>query len=239
METTNRNNCNCTGNRNDNYIISGNSIDINRVDTDIAEIRADVLLEASLCDKDANVVRLWGQVKDCQQSPIPNALLKLIKVIYTHCGEEYEGIAHTTSDCNGFYQFDLCYRNGDEVYKVLVNKAYLGIEQVIDTAGGNCDACMGNGYEYSPCREYPPIVTQQEQSNNCFGHKPGSCGCEKPSKPEYNSKPTCGCEKPSKPEYNHKQTCGYEKPTKPEYNHKPTCGSNYTQSINMPLYGCK
>ena len=223
MATNNRNDCNYTGNRNDNYIVSGNSIDINRVDSEIAEIRADVLLESSLCDKDTNVVRLWGQVKDCQENPVSNALLKLIKVECTPYGEEYHGIAHTTSDCKGFYQFDLCYRKGDEVYKVLVNKSYLGIEQVVDTEGGNCDACRGNGYDYSPCKEYPPIVTQQEQSNHCAGHKPVSCGCENPSESECNHSPAYGCQKPSKP----------------GYNHKPACGSNYTQSINMPLYGCK
>ena len=222
MTTNTNKNYNCNGKRHENHIISGNSIDINRVANDIAEIRADVLLDASLCNKDVNVVRLWGQVKDCNENPIPNALLKLIKVICTHYGEEYQGIAHTTSDCCGFYQFDLCYKDGDEVYKVLVNKAYLGTEQVIETDGGNCNACVGNGYEYSPCKEYPPIVTQGEQNNNCDSQKP-DCGCGNPSKPECHQKPSYGCEKPSKP----------------EYNQKPSCGNHYAQSINMPLYGCK
>ena len=222
MAINNRSNCNCTGNKNENYIVSGNSIDINRVDTDIAEIRADVQLDSSLCNKETNVVRLWGQVKDCHENPIPNALLKLIKVVCTHYGEEYQGIAHTTSDCNGFYQFDLCYRDGDEVYKVLVNKAYLGIEQIIENEGGNCNACMDDGYNYSPCKEYPPIITQNEENNNC-SKKTNPCGCEKTMQTGYNPKVTCGCDKTM-------QT---------GYNAKSACGSSYAQSLNMPLYGCK
>ena len=244
MATNNRNNCNCTGNRNENYIVSGNSIDINKVDCDIAEIRADVLLETSLCDKDNNVVRLWGQVKDCQENPIPNALLKLIKVHCNHHGEEYQGIAHATSDCNGFYQFDLCYREGNEVYKVLVNKSYLGIEQVIEDENGNCNACTGMGYEHSPCKEYPPIVTQNAPTNNCGNAplcpcesqpQPAHCVCESVSQPVCTQPAHCGCES------GYSQSSAYrcEQPMKPVCKPKPACGSNYVQSLNMPLYGCK
>ena len=143
----------------DRGFILGNSIDIKLTGEDIAEIRADVVVATSGVDSKCNVIRLWGQIKDCNGTPIPNALLKLIKVICTHTSEYYEGIAHTVSDCNGFYQFDLCYCDGNECYKVLVNKAYTGAEQIIETNTGICSACVSGENSYNLCKPFEPIVT--------------------------------------------------------------------------------
>lgn len=59
------------------------------------------------CEK---VIILWGQVKDCNNYPVPYALLKLVKVICTGVGTQYQGVAHTVSDYEGFYQLDFATR---------------------------------------------------------------------------------------------------------------------------------
>lgn len=139
-------------------VICGNSVDIKITDVEAAEVRADVVVESASKEGPCHIVRLWGQIKDCHQNPVPNALLKLVKVTCTTNGKDYQGIAHTVSDCEGFYQFDLCYCDGTECYKILVSKAYTGPEQIIDTAKGNCYACTDQGCgAYGPCTQYNPI----------------------------------------------------------------------------------
>ncbi|MEG0013673.1 MAG: hypothetical protein RR324_02380 [Cellulosilyticaceae bacterium] len=172
-----------------NSVVSGNSIDIKMNECQAAEVRADVVVEST---NGSNVVRLWGQIKDCNGKPVANALLKLVKVVCSAAGTQYQGIAHTVSDCEGFYQFDLCYCDGSECYKVLVSKAYTEPEQVILTGTGNCKACEVDPKTgaslagYQPCRPYDPVITQPT---------PGSkCGCEPQPCPNPNY-PPCGCNK--------------------------------------------
>lgn len=115
--------------------IVGNSLDVD-IDDCNSEIRADVVVK-----KTSPSVRLWGQIKDCDGYPISNALIKLVKVIICHGSYKYEGIAHTVSDCNGFYQFDLCSSDcRDNTYKVIVGKSIVSNEKVVDYEG-NCDVC--------------------------------------------------------------------------------------------------
>lgn len=161
-------------------VLCGNSVDIKVTECDVAEVKADVVVESAAKEGPCNIVRLWGQIKDCQGNPVPHALLKLVKVVCTTAGKEYQGIAHTVSDCEGFYQFDLCYCDGSECYKILVSKAYTGPEQVIETGGGNCHACTGCGClghgQYGPCAQYNPIIVSGETDG-------AKCECREVPKP--------------------------------------------------------
>ncbi|GFP74491.1 hypothetical protein [Clostridium fungisolvens] len=105
------------------YVL-GNTIDI-EVKHDDCEIKADVILERKKC------VRVWGQVKDNNGMPVKCALIKLLKPVYKFGKVEYAGIAHTVTDCLGFYQFDLCAEEENTKFRILVGKAVYGKERVI------------------------------------------------------------------------------------------------------------
>jgi hypothetical protein len=130
--------------------IIGNSLDID-VDSSNCEIRADVIIE-----KTCPSVRLWGQIKDCDGCPVANALVKLVRVISYKGSCKFEGVAHTISDCDGFYQFDLCSDKCDATYKIIVSKPIIGKEAVIKSHG-NCDVC--------------------EEHYNSWNHHDSYCNC--------------------------------------------------------------
>lgn len=112
----------CCDNFKADSMVKGDSIDI-CIDRCISEIHADITLT------EYSTVRIWGQVKNCCGKPICGVLLKLVKVFDCDChGERYEGVAHTTSDNNGFYQFEVCADDPHRHYKVLASKAILGRE---------------------------------------------------------------------------------------------------------------
>ncbi|MEF9958942.1 MAG: hypothetical protein RR448_00530 [Niameybacter sp.] len=174
-------------------VLCGNSVDIKITNFDAAEVRADVLVESATKDGPCNVVRLWGQIKDCDGNPVPNALLKLVKVVCTTAGKQYQGMAHTVSDCEGFYQFDLCYCDGTECYKILVSKAYTGPEQITETGAGNCCACTGRGCGgngHGPCHEYQPIIVQGGPEHQCTCEPKPPCPPAPPC-PSWPVKPPC------------------------------------------------
>lgn len=103
-------------------VVKGSDVDI-CVDGWMSEIRADITLF------EYSTIRIWGQVKNCQGKPICGVLLKLVKVFGCDCeGNNYEGIAHTTSDDKGFYQFEICANDPHRHYKILAHKAALGGE---------------------------------------------------------------------------------------------------------------
>ncbi len=149
-------------------MINGNSIDIEPKGCD-SEIKADIVVS------EFNSTRLWGQIVNCYGESVSNALLKLVKVV-TDCNGRctYQGIAHSVSDCDGFYQFDLCVDEKDAKYKILVNKSATGMERIIEPSGGNCRACTENSY--SPCGEYKYRVTPPDRFN-CGNEVPTSCNC--------------------------------------------------------------
>lgn len=120
-------------------MICGNNIDIDVTSQD-CEIHADVLVK-----KLPPSVRLWGQIKDCQGKPMSNCLLKLVKVVEKCEKMEYYGVAHTISDCDGFYQFEVPKHHYPCRYKIIVNKSAKGQERKIDDAG-SCACC-----EKEPC----------------------------------------------------------------------------------------
>lgn len=163
---------------NNNYnIVYGNSLDLTFGECE-SEIRADVTVE------ELQSVRLWGRIINCNGDSIPSALLKLVKVVTDCCGKvDYHGVAHTVSDCNGFYQFDLCTCPEDTCFKIIVSKASYGPERIIKNEGGNCNPCDdADGYPFNPCVDYGSFKTPQE-SCTCAPQKPAcDCGCKKPAK---------------------------------------------------------
>lgn len=116
----------------DQTIVIGNSTDINiNPSVSHSEIRADIKVG------EYTAIRLWGQIMNMNNQPVPNALVKLVKIIDVDSCPDYQGIAHTTSDCEGFYQFDIC-SNENAWYKILVGKSNTGKEIIIDDANGDC-----------------------------------------------------------------------------------------------------
>lgn len=161
-------NTDCTNNNNNYNIAYGNSLDLKVGDCE-SEIRADVTVEQF------NSVRLWGQIVNCNGDPIPSALLKLVKVVCKGNKTDYIGVAHTITDCQGFYQFELCTCPEDTCFKIIVSKASYGPERIISSNKGNCNPCDdSDGYPFNPCTEYEPFITP-----------PGQCGCNTPK--------DCGC----------------------------------------------
>lgn len=159
--------CNC-----DYSVVSGNSLDV-EVNYCESEIRADIIVQ------EQKSVRLWGRIINCNGEPVSNALIKLLKV--ENCGNYYTyvGVAHTISDCEGFYQFELCTCSDeyDEAnYKILVSKAAYGPEKVIPVNNANCDPCDDDN-NFDPCKEYDQIMAPVKPDSDCENpHKPG-CVC--------------------------------------------------------------
>ena len=200
--------------------VLGNSIDIHVGRNDnSAEIRADVKVE-EFCSK-----RIWGQVINCYNQPVANSLVKLVRVVCQGNKKFYEGVAHTITDCEGFYQFDVCDNDDNECYKLIINKAVTGQELVIDTQGGNCNACNDNGPAYNPCPPYNPIIKDynpnecncnQEPCNRPQSGYQNNCGCnDNYNQNDYgcnNNQNDCGCN-------NNQNDCSYDHKGKPKTNY--------------------
>ncbi|MGL6105917.1 hypothetical protein [Romboutsia sp.] len=161
--------CNCSG---QNTIAHGNSIEL-EVNSCESEIRSDIVVS------EFKSVRLWGQILNCDKKPVANALIKLLRVICNGCSVDYEGVAHTVSDCNGFYQFELCADSDIEIdkdcYKIIVSKSAYGIERIIPVDGGNCDPCNSHD-EVDPCKPYKPMITPPSNCSTGWGVNTG-CTC--------------------------------------------------------------
>ena len=118
----------------DMSMMNGTTIDIASQGCD-SEIKADVYVS------EMNTVRLWGQVLNCNEEPVANALIKLVKVMEDCSGKRvYQSVAHSVSDCNGCYQFDLNENDVTAKYVVMVNKSVVGTERVVQTMGC-CNPC--------------------------------------------------------------------------------------------------
>ncbi len=118
----------------------------------------DICLEPSDCEIKANLivspakrsVRIWGRVLDCNGRPVEGALIKLIKSVCC-CGcFDYEGLAHTVSDCDGFYQFEVDPCDKSNAYKMVVGMAATGKERAI-AEEGNCKNCARQGRSMYRC----------------------------------------------------------------------------------------
>ena len=188
--------------------VLGNSIDIKIEPCNgAAEIRADVKVE------EFDTKRIWGQILNCYNKPVGNTLIKLVKVVGDCNNKQYMGIAHTVTDCEGFYQFDVCANECHDVcYKIIVNKAITGPEMVIETGGGNCGACNGNNgacggnSSYNPCQMPEQIVVPYVPCDEtCHYPQPDSCsypcnpcGYQKPIPCEYPQGNACNCQQPER-----------------------------------------
>lgn len=89
------------------------------------EIRVDLIV------KEVHNVRVWGQVTTCEGRPVEDALVKLVKVVYQEKKIVLVGVAHTITDCQGFYQFDICEKKEDAEYIVIVGKAAVTKDRII------------------------------------------------------------------------------------------------------------
>ncbi len=150
----------------ENTIILGNTLTID-TDCDASEIKADIKVS------EFETLRVWGQVLNCNNQPVQNALVKLVKVV-KHCGQvKLEGVAHTITDCNGFYQFDICKKDKHHKFKILVSKAATGEEFVIDNIDGECNSCN----EHNPCtKPRKPHYYEDDcylDCDNSYGHHNG------------------------------------------------------------------
>ncbi|WP_343338693.1 hypothetical protein TPELB_08960 [Terrisporobacter petrolearius] len=160
MSSYSKKECKCSSSH---TIVSGNSLDIN-VDNCNSEIRADIVVS------EHSSIRLWGQVVNCNGDPVENVLVKLLKVD-CRCGDiYYTGIAHTITDCDGFYQFDLC---SDETsnYKILVSKATYGPEKTIPVEYNNCNPC----YEDTHCCDCNSCYDNCYQNQDCDCYYNNKC----------------------------------------------------------------
>ena len=163
-------------------IVGANSLDID-VDYCEPEIRSDIVMP------EYKSVRLWGQIVNHKGVPVENALVKLLGV---ECYDDqiyYKGIAHTISDCEGFYQFDLSdYEDKYSSFKLLVNKATYDSEKVMPLESNNCDSCCNQNYfddcskcdisSFSSLNYYPrKFSTSYEIKNNynCIYKKNHNC----------------------------------------------------------------
>lgn len=112
---------------------------------------------ADITVSEFSTVRVWGQIKNTCNEPVPGVLLKLVRVGCDAYGEpKYYGLAHTISDCDGFYQFDVCANSIDTCYKVIANKSATGCTRVL-SAEDPCevlqDKCICQE-ENCPTRDY-------------------------------------------------------------------------------------
>lgn len=113
-------------------VILGNSTDIN-INPSISnhEIRADIQVD------EYTPIKLWGQILDGHNQPVPDVFIKLVKIISSDDIPKYQNIAYTVSDIDGFYQFDIC-SNENAWYKILVGRSNTGKEIIIDDANSSC-----------------------------------------------------------------------------------------------------
>ncbi len=137
---------------NDSVMINGSSVDIEADPCD-NEIKANIVVS------EFESTRLWGQVINQSGVAVENALVKLLRVVSNDKGRcVYQGIAHTITDCQGFYQFDISKDCCLNQYKVVVGKAAFGMERII-VDGGNCDE---KGY-MPPCRYIHRVTKSDEE----------------------------------------------------------------------------
>ncbi len=181
--------------------ISGNSITI-KTNKKASEIKADVKVS------EYDSLRLWGQIINCENKPVANALVKLVKVVEAEHGTKLHGVAHTISDCNGFYQFEICPQDKNCKFKVIVSKANTGPE-FVHQGLGDCDPCAN-----PPC----PPYDHHGHGHHHNGHDHHGHG--------HHSHDLCEC----KPQHHHKPHKKNDCKDKPK---KDCCENNYYTASNQ------
>ena len=161
------NNLNTNPNNNNCEYIQGNSTDLH-INPKDCEVRVDLRVNRK------KGVRVWGQVKDCENIAVSGVLVKLLKVI-NYCGkQDFVGVSHTITDCNGFYQFELN-KCDDSDYKIIVSKDASGNERTVSTDENDCEPCVDSCVPVQPNRPSPCIPGYPPTYN-------------KPNKPHYGCK---------------------------------------------------
>lgn len=127
-------------NKDDCTFLRGNNADID-IDKYDCEVRSDIVVS------EERSVRIWGQIINCHGKGVGGALVKLIAIEPQDCKKKSYGVAHTVSDCDGYYQFDVPDCENKKHYKVLVGKAATGKEKVLH-GNESCDPCKED-----PCKK--------------------------------------------------------------------------------------
>lgn len=118
-------------------LIQGNTADI-KLKEDDCEVRVDVSVSKRKC------VRVWGQIRDCHKKPVACALVKLLRIVrHVNGCCEYQGVAHTVTDCKGFYQFDICDcpENKNAKFRIIVSKPTIAEDRDIGNGEEICNPC--------------------------------------------------------------------------------------------------
>lgn len=185
--------CDCDNSfdANKNYCeyIQGNSTDLHIGPKD-CEIRVDLRVNRK------RSVRIWGQIKDCDNIPVSGVLVKLLKVIKYSNKQDFIGVSHTVTDCNGFYQFELAKCDGSD-FKIIVSKDAVGKERTISPSTNDCDTCDDcNGF--ADCDNYDNYDDCDDCDDCYYPSKPNKPQRPKPCPPpnypgNYKpNKPSCG-----------------------------------------------
>ncbi len=130
-------------------VIIGNSEDLNIDPNAACEVRADVSVFQY------TPIKIWGQILDHRHMPIPMALVKLVKIIGTNENRKYQNIAYTTSNPEGYYQFEL-FTTEAAWYKVLVGKTNTGQEIIVEpdaTTTHEQTSCQQFSYSKPPYQD--------------------------------------------------------------------------------------
>lgn len=110
--------------------IEGNVLEVD-INKDDSEIEANVEVTRK------RKVRLWGQVKDSTGEYVKCVLVNLIKQTYKNNKIEFESIAHTVTDCMGFYQFDISPPKYKEHFFIMISKQIVDKKRTIDKSQYN------------------------------------------------------------------------------------------------------
>ncbi|MGL6106065.1 hypothetical protein [Romboutsia sp.] len=81
----------------------------------VSDVRVDLIVEQK------KFLKLWGQVKDCDNISIQGVIVTLLKPEYINNKIEYKVVKTTKSDCMGIYQFEIDELDKGLKYRVVVD----------------------------------------------------------------------------------------------------------------------
>lgn len=135
----------------------------------------------SVITQNYNYSKIWGQIKNYCNCPLPNVLILLIRITPHFNGfYSYQCISYTISNYNGFYQFNINLDYSNSIYKVFVEQSALGerITQFNDCKNYNVNELPRKAHyerystipNYNDCMEYetpnPPNTKQPYMRND-------------------------------------------------------------------------
>ncbi len=94
-------------------------------------------IDITLPEDNRNVI--FGIVRDCYKEPVPNAIVKLIEIIYDNGCEEKLPVTHTITDCDGEFVFGpLCHNKSYEIQIWVDNVKHVKICAKCDSKDTEC-----------------------------------------------------------------------------------------------------